>query len=79
MLGRFGLRRVRHPGIMDVIRHHNIQTVLDVGAKEGLFGTALRESGFKGRIFSFEPITEMFDRLHQRTHATLFGTFLTSL
>ncbi|MBK7927432.1 MAG: FkbM family methyltransferase [Bryobacterales bacterium] len=42
-----------------------IDCVLDVGANQGQFGLTLRESGYQGRIVSFEPGPEAFDVLRQ--------------
>jgi FkbM family methyltransferase len=40
-----------------------IDYVIDVGANEGQFATALRQLGYRGQIVSFEPVTEVFDIL----------------
>lgn len=64
-----GLQRVRHPSFTDLIAHHGITTVLDVGANDGLFGTELREGGYRGRIISFEPIGSIFAALQKRAAA----------
>ncbi|MGH3001566.1 MAG: FkbM family methyltransferase [Gaiellaceae bacterium] len=37
-----------------------IETVLDVGANRGQFGSELRSAGFRGRIISFEPLGRPF-------------------
>lgn len=44
-----------------------LDTVLDVGANIGQFGSALRASGFPGRIVSCEPLTDAFGQLERRS------------
>ncbi|WP_324778935.1 FkbM family methyltransferase [Thiobacillus sedimenti] len=44
-----------------------IDLVLDVGANTGQYGTDLRAGGYKGRIVSFEPITQAHAQLAQRS------------
>lgn len=57
----------RKPGFVDLMRHHGIATVFDVGANEGQYGAEIREQGFVGDIVSFEPITAVYGRLRART------------
>jgi FkbM family methyltransferase len=52
-----------------MMRHHGIQTVLDVGANMGQYSTELREWGFQGRIISFEPTSAAFKALSERAAA----------
>lgn len=41
---------------IELIKRHNIDLVLDVGANMGQFGLDLRTAGYAGQIISFEPI-----------------------
>ena len=46
-----------------LLRATNANLVLDVGANVGQFARGLRQSGYRGRIASFEPVAEPFKRL----------------
>lgn len=52
--------------IATVLEKYAIDAVIDVGANEGGFGEIMRSIGFKGKIFSFEPINTVFAALAQR-------------
>lgn len=54
---RANARRLR------AIQDNQIDIVLDIGASEGSFGKKLRNSGYKGRIISFEPLTDAYETL----------------
>ena len=41
-----------------VLRHHNIQMVLDIGGNIGQFSQKLRASGYQNEIISFEPLSK---------------------
>lgn len=60
-----GGRRVK------IIRHHGIQTVIDVGANIGGYGAELRGYGYSGKIISFEPTAQAFQRLAARAKSDL--------
>jgi FkbM family methyltransferase len=68
LLGRLGLQvgRRRHTlaGARErLLADGGIELVIDVGAHAGEYGRALRASGYRGEIFSFEPIRGLFERL----------------
>ena len=42
------------------LKSHQVDVVLDVGANSGQYATSLPRAAFKGRIFSFEPLSGPF-------------------
>jgi FkbM family methyltransferase len=48
-----------------VIKAYDIDTIVDVGANEGQFGTSMRRLAFGGDIYSFEPVKAVYDILAQ--------------
>jgi FkbM family methyltransferase len=46
-----------------MLKHHEINLIFDVGANTGQFGMALRGSGYRGEIVSFEPLTRERNQL----------------
>jgi FkbM family methyltransferase len=50
-----------------LMQHRRINLVLDVGANTGQFGQFLRSLGYRGRIVSFEPLSEAFAGLQKTT------------
>tara|TARA_Y100000294_G_scaffold175983_1_gene197293 strand:+ start:31 stop:735 length:705 start_codon:yes stop_codon:yes gene_type:complete len=51
--------------IINLLEKHNIDTIIDCGANNGLYGKNLRELGFEGRIISFEPIKSLYLELEK--------------
>jgi len=49
--------------ISELIKIHKIDLILDVGANDGQFASLLRQSGYAGEIFSFEPVKYTFSKL----------------
>jgi FkbM family methyltransferase len=52
-----------------LMRRLGIDLVIDVGANEGQYGSALRRLGYPGRIISFEPVGEAYAKLELRAAA----------
>jgi FkbM family methyltransferase len=58
-----GNPRARLARLLD---RHGITLVLDVGANRGDFAWDMRELGYRGRIISFEPLSQAFEVLAKR-------------
>ena len=52
--------------LVAILKHHRIDTILDVGANVGQYGQRLRDWGYDGRIISFEPLATAHQALSQR-------------
>jgi len=48
-----------------LLKHHNIDVILDIGANIGQYGGEMRNLGFKGEIISFEPMKAAFGKLEK--------------
>lgn len=60
---KLGIDLIRYSPILKFFSTYKIDTVLDVGANVGQFAMELRESGYTGRIISFEPLSGAYSRL----------------
>ena len=48
---------------IELIRQHEIDLVLDVGANLGQFATDIRSAGYHNQIISFEPVNQCYKHL----------------
>lgn len=53
--------------IAGFLASEEIDTVIDVGANEGQYGSYLRSMGYRGEIVSLEPVSDVFRILSERT------------
>jgi FkbM family methyltransferase len=51
-----------------LMERHGVDCVVDVGANRGQYASALRRAGYRGPIFSFEPLRGAFASLARRAH-----------
>jgi FkbM family methyltransferase len=52
---------------MNFLTSMGINLIFDVGANEGQYAGNMRKLGYKGRIVSFEPLTNVFKKLKERS------------
>jgi FkbM family methyltransferase len=48
-----------------ILKYHGIDLLFDVGANAGQYGEMSRVLGYKGKIVSFEPVTDAYKRLEK--------------
>ena len=63
-----GVRNIADTPFKSIVRNLNqdcVFNIIDVGANIGQFGIDVRRHGFKGQIFSYEPVQETFEILSQ--------------
>lgn len=58
-------RYLHYLRLKTILENYQINTVLDVGANQGQFATELRSIGYKGKIISFEPVSNTFAGLKE--------------
>ena len=83
-LGYELIRRKKNPSLRahlrNVINRHAIDVVIDVGANDGQFALLLRSEGFKGTIYSFEPVNSTYEHLRRiAQHDANWKVFNTAL
>jgi FkbM family methyltransferase len=49
--------------LIKVINEYEVDSIIDVGANEGQFGLHMRSLGFRGKIYSFEPVNTAYKKL----------------
>jgi len=56
-----------HGRLTQMLRHHRVDLLLDVGANIGQFASSMRQAGYRGRIVSFEPLADAHAELERRS------------
>jgi FkbM family methyltransferase len=57
---RYNILNFFHLKRQQMIRDNKIDLVIDVGANTGIYGREIRSHGYRGRILSFEPLSEAY-------------------
>ena len=58
-----GINISRINKVPKVLNYHQIELLLDVGANDGGFARLMRSEGYDGKIVSFEPLPEAYQKL----------------
>lgn len=73
LLRRLGIEVTRAPAphtlewnLAQLLKHRNVDLVIDVGAHHGQFASSIRHLGYTGRIISFEPSKAAFGVISQK-------------
>lgn len=72
LVRRFGVDIVRYPlhdpmaRIVQLLKYHRVDCVVDVGANDGGYATTIRGLGYTDHIVSFEPLREPFGALRRK-------------
>jgi FkbM family methyltransferase len=56
-------RQSPHKSVVEYLNSDSEFFIFDVGANVGQFGLDIRRNGFSGKIFSFEPVQEIYSKL----------------
>ncbi len=62
-LVRFTGQHTLRSHLVRVINEYEVDAIIDVGANEGQFGIQMRSLGFRGKIYSFEPVNAAYKKL----------------
>jgi len=62
----FDVSRKKPSTQADLLTRHEIDLLLDVGAARGSFAVKMRADGYRGRVISFEPLSEYFSQIKKK-------------
>jgi FkbM family methyltransferase len=62
-----GLELSYYVPLANALKVNGVKTVFDIGANKGQFAESLRRDGFKGKIISFEPMSEAHKIISNRS------------
>ena len=63
IFNKVGLNVEQYKKYPELLLHHKIELLFDVGANFGQYAMHTRESGYKGKIISFEPLPDAYEKI----------------
>jgi FkbM family methyltransferase len=67
IFNKFGLNIVSYKKYPEFLLHHKIELLLDVGANFGQYAMHARDNGYKGKIVSFEPLSDAYEKILKKS------------
>lgn len=64
---RYNLHTSEDVLLKTILGNFNIATILDVGANEGQYASGVINLGYSGAIYSFEPISSVYQKLQKKS------------
>jgi FkbM family methyltransferase len=58
----FGIS-IANQNLVKLLQNHNVNKIFDIGANTGGYAETLFKNGYNGKIVSFEPLTEAYNKL----------------
>jgi FkbM family methyltransferase len=63
----FDFKMTDEERLIRLLEHHKIDLILDVGANTGQYAKEIFSLGYKGKIISFEPLTDAYKKLTENS------------
>ena len=63
IFNKFGLNVSSYKKYPEFLLHHKIELLFDVGANFGQYAMHARDNGYKGKIVSFEPLPDAYEKI----------------
>jgi hypothetical protein len=63
IFNKFGLQVSCYKKYPEILLHHKIELLFDVGANFGQYAMDARDNGYNGKIVSFEPIPDAYKKI----------------
>jgi FkbM family methyltransferase len=63
IFNKFGLNVSSYKKYPEFLLHHKIELLFDVGANFGQYAMLARDNGYKGKIVSFEPLPDAYEKI----------------
>jgi FkbM family methyltransferase len=74
IINKFGINISIYGTYPEFLLHHKIELLFDVGANSGQYAMHARDNGYKGKIVSFEPLPDAYEKILKNSKKDLLWT-----